>query len=165
MNRVDNSGHIVSGDDDLLMHNIRNNTEWKLRFAIHEQSIVPAKPPDTIKQFISQRIRHASKGRYYASIMIAGLVAVYLLNVGLLVSLVIPGLRTQFLILFSLKSLGEFFLVLKATDLFHKKKLLWLFPVALLIHIFYVIIFGFLGQTGKYTWKGQRYRSKHSKTG
>ena len=147
-------GRFLSGDDDLFLHTVRKNTDWKCRYAVDEASVIFSNPPQNVKAFIHQRIRHASKGRYYEKLLRNGLIAVYLFNVLLVISLLLPSLRSLFWVAFGLKSTVEFILVTKTAYLFKQRKLLWFFPGAMLLHVFYVVIFGFLGQVAKFQWKG-----------
>jgi cellulose synthase/poly-beta-1,6-N-acetylglucosamine synthase-like glycosyltransferase len=156
--QVGGFGHIgqyISGDDDLFLHQIQKKTNWKCRYAIDHDSIVPANPPIGGRSFIQQRIRHASKGRYYGWKLTLGLSALYFMNLGFLIILFFPYGWIPFLLLLGIKSLGEWILILKMALLFDQKNVLVIFPLALLLHIPYVVVFGFLGFIGKFTWKNQ----------
>lgn len=145
--------HFISGDDDLLLHLVRKNTHWNLRYAIDQESFVSAKPPMNFKEFLHQRSRHASKGRHYPKDLKIGLIATYLFNFSLLGALFFPTLWPVFLLLFGAKSLFEFLLISKAAALFNHRKLLRFFPLAIPVHMIYVILLGFWGQVGKFKWK------------
>lgn len=151
----------ISGDDDLFLHLVRQQTSWKFRYAIDRDSLVQSRAPETFKNFMNQRMRHASKGRYYPAWFTMVLAGVYLLNLNLLI--LIPGsFNNQYALVALLgclftKSLGEFILLYRMADLFGYKKKLTVFPLAVLLHPFYVVIFGMLGQFGKFHWKDEAY--------
>lgn len=155
---------LISGDDDLLLHLVRKNTHWKLRYAIDQESFVSAKPPMNFKEFLHQRSRHASKGRHYPKHLKMGLIAAYLFNLSLLGALFFPILRPVFFLLLGAKSLFEFLLISKAATLFHHGKLLRFFPLAIPLHMIYVILLGFWGQVGIFKWKDDYTHSKISST-
>ncbi len=148
--------HIISGDDDLLLHQIKKKTEWKMRYACEQQSTVSSAPPKDFMTFFHQRLRHASKGRYYDSTMKIGLAALYLLNLSLLV-LIAFQCRLFVIGILGIKSCFEFFLTFKAARLFHQQRSLLYFPLAAILHIIYVVIFGVWGQLGKFRWKETLY--------
>jgi len=149
--------HLVSGDDDLFLHQVRQHGEWEMRYAIDEESRVSALAPANFQEFKNQRIRHASKGRHYSLALKSGLSAVYLLNLMLFVlpvlSLWQPGLFRNFLIFFFLKAASEFSFIRKAAIIFKYAGYLTYFPLAAVLHLPYVTIFGLWGQLGKFKWK------------
>jgi len=148
-------GRFISGDDDLLMHKIKEDTTWKMRYAVDTQSIVETVPPVTLYEFYSQRTRHASKGFHYNNWMVCSLIGVYVFNLLLLVSLLFQQLWPLFLPFFIIKSTFEFILVWKTACLFQLQKIVKLFPIGIMVHFIYVILFGFLGQVKKINWKDE----------
>lgn len=151
--------HIISGDDDLLLHRMKKKTSWKMRYAIEKESIVFSIPPKGLKAFFHQRIRHASKGRYYNKMIKMGLILFYLFNLSFLLSLFFQ-LWISFIIILAIKSLFEFFLLYRAAKIFDQRRSLLYFPLAVLLHIPYVLLFGAWGQFGKFSWKETPYTSK-----
>ena len=155
--------NLISGDDDLFLHLVTRKTSWKARYAINNQTIVPSQIPGSLKQFANQRIRHASKGRHYSIGLKLLLLLVYLFNLLLLVLLPISLFETSlllpWLICWLAKSLSEFMLVYGFADIFKFKRALNLFPLAMLLHVPYVVIFGLWGQFGKFQWKEDTFKS------
>jgi len=152
----------VSGDDDLFLHRVKKNTKWKIRYAADKNAAVPSRPPEKLWDFIQQRLRHASKGRSYAWGLRLGLVAVYLMNLVLILALMLSEFHSLFLNGFIIKSVLEFFIVWKMAHLFGQKRWLSVFPVAMILHPFYVVVLGLWGQIGQFHWKGSSYKSKIS---
>ena len=156
--------NLISGDDDLLLHLVSQKTNWKVRYAIDGQTMVRSKVPSGFKQFANQRIRHASKGRYYSNWLKFLLAGVYLFNLILLIMLAvssfIPKIFLIWLLCWLLKSSSEFLLISQFAKLFNFKKVLTVFPLAMVLHLPYVVIFGLWGQVGKFHWKQGTFRGK-----
>jgi len=150
-------GHFVSGDDDLLLHHIAHSTDDRVRFAVDPRSMVPAVPARSFWEFFHQRTRHASKGFHYHTGLKLGLIGVYFFNLSLLTALFFPSVYPWLLLVFGLKVCLEFALLDRTARLFSQCRLLKCFPVAMLIHVPYVVIFGLWGQFGKFKWKETRY--------
>ncbi len=157
------TAHLVSGDDDLLLHQIRQKTNRVLRYAFEAEARVPTLPPMNVSQFIHQRIRHASKGRHYPEKLKWGLVAVYLYNVLLLGNFFCVFWKSEIflslLAAFVLKTSVEYILISRGATLLQYQGRLRYFPIAALLHIPYVVIFGLWGQFGKFRWKSEPYAS------
>jgi len=155
--------HLISGDDDLFLHLVRQQTDWKFRYAIDPETVVRSKAPGDFNQLANQRTRHASKGRHYQRWLQLSLVAVYLFNLLLLVLLLLSllgfGLFRLWLASWLMKSFAEFMLLYRFADIFHNKKALSVFPVAMLVHVPYVVIFGLRGQVGKFQWKDATFKT------
>jgi glycosyltransferase involved in cell wall biosynthesis len=155
--------HIASGDDMLLMHKIYERYPGRVFYLKSRAAIVHTAPVHNWKDFFRQRIRWASKaGQYKDKRILPALVVVYLFNV-LLLSLFIAGWwnpRHWWLLaaLLVCKTAVELFFLWPVAGFFGKKKLLWWFPVSQPVHIVYTIIAGWLGQFGRYEWKGRRVR-------
>ena len=158
----------ISGDDDLFLHLVSHKTNWKIRYAIDSDSIVHSKVPESFQQFANQRIRHASKGLHYSNWLKLSLAAVYLMNVSLLFLLPVSIIFQQYFYLwlfcFGIKSISEFFLLRKTAELFHYQKMLSVFPIAMFLHIPYVVIFGLWGQLGKFKWKDDSFNAEADKS-
>lgn len=156
--------HFVSGDDDLLLHLVSSRTRWKMQYAASPGAIVRSKAPSSFRQFANQRIRHASKGRHYSAWLILCLAGVYLLNLNLLLLFLLSLTFSKFLLywlgLLLVKSAPEFLLIFRVAAIFNYKKVLNVFPLAMLLHVPYVVIFGLWGQLGKFRWKDETFDSR-----
>ena len=64
-----------SGDDDLIIMLVRENTNWKINFTSDPKSFVYTLPPQNLQEAIKQRMRWASKGLHYTIPMTLSLVA------------------------------------------------------------------------------------------
>lgn len=156
---------LASGDDILLMQKIAMYYPHRLVFAKHKAAIVRTQAEGSLKKFLAQRIRWASKSGGYVQKTVdiyLGLIWLFcftlLLNIGL-------GLfwASSFLYLsifqIILKLIADIILQNTATDFFEKKE--WMLPKIFLysffMHTIYIVVVGFLGNLRqKYEWKGRK---------
>jgi len=150
-------GHYISGDDDLFLHLVKKQTDYQIRYATDTVSQVPSFPPRTIKAFFNQRTRHASKGKHYHRALKYGLIILYFYNVLFCVGLFLMNSWPAWIACYGFKSTGEFLFLSNAASLFRKERLLLIFPLAVFLHIPYVVFFGLWGQIGRFTWKSDTY--------
>jgi cellulose synthase/poly-beta-1,6-N-acetylglucosamine synthase-like glycosyltransferase len=152
---------IASGDDMLLFQKIKALYPGKIAAANSSESIVTTSTEPTLQKFIRQRIRWASKVRFYEDKKMFGvLVLVYLLNVTMLVLMFMSWMSDAhllicFLFLF-LKTLVEWRFVKAVLQFFGMPELMRWFAVSQPLHIFYTVVSGSFGQFGGYQWKGRR---------
>ncbi len=152
---------IASGDDMLLMHKIQKLYPDKIGYLKSPNAIVQTQPSETIKEFMNQRIRWASKADKYPDPKItAVLLLVYLLNAWIFFIAISSFFSLQafylFILLFIVKTTVELFFLFPVAGFFKKKKLLWWFIPAQPFHIIYTLIAGWLGKFGSYKWKGRK---------
>lgn len=163
--------NIASGDDMLLMHKIYTLHPDRVFFLKSQEVIVHTAPAKTIRGFLNQRIRWASKADKYDDKRIFWvLLLVYVFNL-LLVALpaiaVVKNIQCSILhIQFSIldfwlcliigKTIIELIFLLPVAKFFSKQSLLWLFPIAQPFHIVYTVIAGWLGKFGSYEWKQRK---------
>ena len=159
----DTDRQVTSGDDIFLMLWIKKRWHGSIRFAASRQTIVRTRPADSALGFFNQRIRWASKSRFYRDkdiIMTALLV--YLVNACLLASCIAgffrPSTFLLFISLLAVKSLTDFLFLSAVLKYYRLRKLLWLLIPLEIIYFVYVSVTGLLGQILPYTWKGRRVR-------
>ena len=139
---------IASGDDMLLMHKIQNLYPDRIGYLKSPNAIVKTQAAATVREFMNQRIRWASKADKYSDIKITTvLILVYFLNLWILALAIVS---------FFTKTFVELFFLLPVARFFKNKKLLWWFIVAEPFHIIYTLVAGWLGKFGSYTWKGRK---------
>jgi len=155
--------NIASGDDMLLMHKISSKYSDRVHYLRSKHAIVATLPMQTWKDFFHQRIRWSSKATFYDDKRIFWvLLLVYLFNLSFLV-LLVAGFWLHVLwiyagILWIAKTIIEFPFVYSVARFFDKTPLLKYFLFFQPLHIAYTIMVGFLGQFGKYEWKGRKVR-------
>ena len=154
---------IASGDDMLLMHKIALQYPGAVHYLKSTDVIVQTEPVHSIPEFFNQRIRWASKADKYDDKRIFWvLLIVYLLNVLLLLLPIISVVGCQWsvvcysLILIAIKTIFELIFLYPVATFFHKRSLLWAFPLAQPFHIVYTVIAGWLGKFGSYKWKERK---------
>ena len=153
--------NIASGDDMLLMHKIQKVHPDKIMFLKSPDVIVLTQPADTLKDFMNQRIRWASKADKYTDKKITGvLLLVYLLNAWIFILAISSFffIKAFYLFLFSvaIKTIVELIFLYPVAKFFNKRKLLWWFVPAQPLHILYTLLAGWLGMFGSYHWKGRK---------
>ena len=154
---------IASGDDMLLMHKIEQRFPRKTSYLKCKDAIVYTSPMPSLKTFLQQRTRWASKANTFEDKRITAVLAiVYLFNLLFPVLLIASFFNNQsigaFIFLWLLKTALEVSLLLPVSAFFHKKKELTYFALLQFIHIPYVLYAGLRGQTGTYEWKGRQVR-------
>ena len=153
--------HIASGDDMLLMQKIQEQFPGQIAYCRSKEAIVTTHPEPTIRAFLRQRIRWASKATHYRDKRILPvLMLVYLHNLTLLALLIsgIVGYTTGLVaggLILAFKTTVELYFLWPVAGFFGVKQLLPWFPVAQPFHILYTVISGGFGQFGKYEWKGR----------
>jgi cellulose synthase/poly-beta-1,6-N-acetylglucosamine synthase-like glycosyltransferase len=152
---------LASGDDMLLMHKVQKKYPHEIMFLKSKDVIVTTQPAETLREFINQRIRWASKAdRYTDRKITAVLLLVYLLNAWLLIlglsSFFYAKAFYIFLAAVIIKTLVELLFLYPVACFFKKQKQLWWFLPAQPFHILYTVIAGWLGKFGSYQWKGRR---------
>ena len=161
VNGFEGIDNIASGDDMLLMHKIQKKYPDKIRYLKSTNVIVQTQQSETIKEFINQRIRWASKADRYPDFKITVvLILVYCLNAWIVFIAVYcffyPKAFYLFLLLFAVKITVELFFLFPVVKFFRKQKLLWWFISSQPFHIIYILIAGWLGKFGSYTWKERK---------
>ncbi|MBD3289675.1 glycosyltransferase, partial [candidate division KSB1 bacterium] len=157
------AGHegLISGDDDLFIQKVARTTDWHIRFAAENSATVSANPVHTLRQFLNQRSRWASKGiHYHNPLFVIYLISVYLFYAILFfcipLSFFYSKLMPVVLIAFSLKIIADFLLLYKGTIMVQRRDLLKYFPLAELFQIPYILYVGIAGLLGQFTWKGKK---------
>lgn len=164
--------HIASGDDLLLMNKIANLYPNRISYLKNKEAIVSTLPAPNWTAFFQQRIRWASKANHYQDKkMLPVLFLVYVFNV-LLFSLCLFSLLSFFttltspenrlclftltLLSFGIKTIAELIFLIPVSLFYGKRNQLFVFPFLQPLHVFYMVVAGWLGKFGSYTWKGRK---------
>jgi cellulose synthase/poly-beta-1,6-N-acetylglucosamine synthase-like glycosyltransferase len=153
--------NIASGDDILLMHKIMKKYPRDVYYLKSTEAIVTTLPAKTWKEFFNQRIRWASKTKYYEDKnLFRVLLLVYLFNLSFLLLAIAGFWNTCYWFCLAAawitKTVIEFPFVYTVASFFGKKKLLRYFFFLQPLHIAYTLVAGWLGAFGKYEWKGRK---------
>ena len=148
--------HIASGDDMFLMHKMKQTLHKPVGYLFHPDAIVLTAAMDTWKGFIMQRIRWASKARYYDDRSITMvLTLVYFFNLSF-ICLALLGSWSTLLIALAFKTFFELFFLDPVAKFFKMQPELKYFVFYQPIHIVYNIAAGLFGQLKTYSWKGRK---------
>ena len=152
--------HIHTGDDDLFLQRVRDETNWHIRYATDKESRVDNAPPENFRQFYNQRLRYASKGFLYPPVFKILLIGFYLFNFLFLLNsvfaLIFPLLIPVCMLALLLKFISDYMFIFRAASVLHDRRHLSLIFIALIIHIPYVVYFGLAAQLQNFIWAGRR---------
>jgi cellulose synthase/poly-beta-1,6-N-acetylglucosamine synthase-like glycosyltransferase len=153
---------IPTGDDTLLLFKINKEFPGQVGYLKNEESIVytPAQP--SLKGFLQQRIRWASKGfisknRLNSFIGTIVFVTNFLLFMYLVGSFIYFSINWVFINCLILKFAVDFLLLYCATDFFNKKRLLLYFLISEFVTMVYVSWIGLTASFTGYSWKEREY--------
>ncbi|MFZ4796816.1 MAG: glycosyltransferase [Bacteroidia bacterium] len=152
VNGYTDNEHIMTGDDEFLMHKIFKKYPNQVKFLFDKNAIVETGANGTLGQLTEQRKRWVSKSTKYENRYITLiLVMAYFYNISIFVNLFIDWHLALNQLLFKMLIEGLFlFTMLKLYD---KKILIILLPIAEIFHILYVIIIGIWANFATYKWK------------
>lgn len=150
-----------SGDDEFLLQRIgKNYGADSIRFIYARKALVTTDPIPSVRGFLEQRVRWASKGRHYHWLIRGAQTLVWVLNFGIAFGFVLSfffDIWTYPLIFWLQKYLIELIFL---CFVWPKMGYLKLMPFHLLyqpIHVVYVVVVGLWAKLGGYSWKGRKF--------
>ncbi len=154
-NGFNDIGHIIGGDDVLLMRQIAQKSAWKIRFNADADAFVPsASHPDNL---INRQVRYQSKTIHYGIPTLILALAVYIFHVILATLPILFWIDAE---LFSvvgsclaIKVIADAVFLLLGGIRFKSLKLLLWFPVLEILIIPYIVIICALGTFSPFKWK------------
>jgi hypothetical protein len=162
VNGYEGNEHLASGDDMLLMEKIAAHYPNNIGFLKHLEVQTKTMPPPTIRAFVAQRIRWASKSTSYARWQVQFiLLMLWLLCLSMVFDAVIACWNPIFGYIFTIKLLdkgfADFYFLKTMTAYFKRKTLMRVFIPSFFCHIWYIIFIGFWANIQKkYRWKGRK---------
>lgn len=157
-----NNEDIASGDDIFLMQKIFLRDPKAIGFVKNKQAIARTAPPETLREFVHQRIRWTSKSAQMIDPKVKlVLIFNYLFYLSAFLNLfVLPWISGIFfflgVLMLVLKLFIDTFFFGNMLAFFGRKDLMrWLLPIEIM-HLSYVSLLGVLAIFGTYTWKGRR---------
>lgn len=142
---------LSSSADEFLMIDIHNKTDYKIRFCWDNDAVTYTKAVNSLKGFFHQRQRWANKDwKLFGCKTFLQLILVYLFYVGLTLQLIL-GIFGSELFLYSLlislilKSVAEFQIIKHGIGFLFDRNILWILPLAEVLHIPYILISGISG--------------------
>jgi cellulose synthase/poly-beta-1,6-N-acetylglucosamine synthase-like glycosyltransferase len=154
--------NLSSGDDELLMQKIANDSDFKVKFCINKKAIVKTASNKTIGEFYQQRKRWASKGLFYIDrSLVLKLILIYFFYVNLIAQFIFsflfhPIFFLSFIVSILLKLFFEFRVLLKGKKLIFMNLKLNYFLLTEIIQIPYIVFAGMVGAFGNYLWKERK---------
>jgi cellulose synthase/poly-beta-1,6-N-acetylglucosamine synthase-like glycosyltransferase len=151
---------LASGDDELFLHKVASKYPDSIGFCKSTDAIVFTHAKPNLKEFIRQRKRWASKSTRYKNKSVVALgVSVWLFNLFIFINFLLGFRDADYwkLAVISLvcKFLVEILFLIKVTSFINRAKLLRYLPLLTILHVFYMIYIGLVGNSGKYVWKGR----------
>jgi cellulose synthase/poly-beta-1,6-N-acetylglucosamine synthase-like glycosyltransferase len=151
---------LASGDDELLLQKVAVLFPGRVGFLKSRDAVVFTHAKHTLKEFLQQRRRWASKSVKYKDKTVVFLtVSIWLFNVSLFVNAFLGIFNIAFfelfILQFLLKYLIELVFLFPITYFFGRTKLIALLIIIIPVHILYFIYVGLMGNTNTYIWKGR----------
>ena len=156
------SEKIVSGDDTFFMHKLKNESAGKIMLLKSRESAVTTRRAGSLREFLDQRSRWASKSIYYRdrNTVLTALI-VYFLNAAILLSLLMVfagnGFFWLFPTVFMLKAVTDYLFLRDIMSFFGKKTPAIYFIAGELIYPFYIVFTPLRALITGYRWKGRDY--------
>lgn len=153
---------LSSGDDELLMQKIHRDTTYKIKFALDKKCIVLTQVNPDLSSFYHQRKRWASKGLFYGDkLLIIKLILIFLFYLSLILQplwgiIISIKFLCTFFISFLLKIITEYLVLRRGTEMLFEKKILRPFLITEILQVPYIIVSGFMGTFGNFTWKNRK---------
>jgi cellulose synthase/poly-beta-1,6-N-acetylglucosamine synthase-like glycosyltransferase len=164
--RFEEVGKWISGDDDLLLKLVGSKTKWKIVPATSADTYVTTAGSRSFSEFLSRRIRWASKGTAYGgkiSTFLKATVGLYLLFLILLpLAIAFPNHLLFYWYGLGAKLLCDFLFLVKAGKIFRRSDLLKYYPIAALLHFPYLLFVVIWAHFGEFTWKGRKFRKQET---
>ena len=156
--------HLASGDDELFLHKVAGKYPDRIGFCKSRDAIVYTDAKQTLRGFINQRRRWASKSTHYKNKGIVALgLAIWTFNLLLLLTglaALFPGVSGFLIgglfIALTLKLAAEAFFLFPICRFANRLDLLAYLPLLTVLHVVYMVYIGIAGNLGKYQWKGRR---------
>ncbi|MCR6719282.1 MAG: glycosyltransferase [Chitinophagaceae bacterium] len=152
--------HTASGDDLFLLQKINQHLPQSVAYLCSKDAIVSTAAVNTWREFFQQRIRWASKAKYYKEGKIwMVMLSVYLLNLSFPLLLFAGIFNYNYLlaalVLWISKTIIEWPFVNRVFRFFGLPFSFIGFFLFQPLHMLYTVISGFLGFVRRYEWKGR----------
>lgn len=157
--------HLATGDDILLMQKIAEAYPRRIAFLKSRKAVALTKAKATIHEFISQRVRWASKSTDYKEWMVTFILGwvflfcIFIVATPFLSPLYGTSVLALFVVLLGVKTLADFFYLRMMAKFFRRTELMKSYLPSQILHILYIVTVGIMGNlVRQYHWKGRRVR-------
>ena len=147
--------HSISGDDDLFLQIVRRTTKWKIRYVGTPESHVPTSPPSSLREFVNQRTRHFSAGKFFTWPMKLFFTAYHSTNLLLYAGLVAGIIGSSPLLVWAFigKAVSDLAVVLSGQSIDRQPGCVLASPFLEFLYLCYNVFIGPLGMRGSFRWK------------
>ena len=176
-----NNNHIASGDDHFLLEKFARAYPGKVQYLNSPQAIVTTTAQQSWKDFISQRVRWASKATAYTywfskavgfMVFITNCICATLLVyvplqwlLGMYFDIAFANLPSRqagalpilFLFALLIKWSVDFLLIARTARFFNRKQYVLWYPVVMILYPFLNVYIALLSLLSTYEWKGRRF--------
>lgn len=156
--------HLTSGDDEFLMRKI-GQAGYKVKLCHDPETVVFTKPALSLKEFIRQRQRWASKGLHYESrSLILKLVLIFLFYFLILLLPLISILSGNMILLITaagmylIKIAAESVVLNAGRRIYPLNSGAGLILLTEILHVPYIVFSSVSGAIGNYRWKDRKFR-------
>jgi len=147
--------HSISGDDDLFLQLVKNKTDWQIKYLTDPKSIVRAQGPANILEFVRQKKRHLSAGRYFSRCQQLVYASFHISNIALWTLPVVAWIvNFKLFVFWAIKMVLDLLSLFTFAKKLRLKHILFAFPLWELFFVSYHIIIAPLSFLGKVRWKG-----------
>jgi len=126
---------------------------------MNKKAVVKTEPKSSVKEFMNQRKRWASKGLFYKNKALVLKLILFFLFYLSLISQPLLGIFYNnifiysYLFSFLTKIISEFLVLKKGIEILFNKNILNVFLLAEILHVPYIVWSAFSGMFGNYKWK------------
>lgn len=140
---------IPSGDDIFFLHSLKNEKGSAISWIESMDSLVTASAAENTCSFLDQRNRWISKAKAYSDSFTTTLAIVTFVTILtqaflLIAGMILPGYLLAFIVVFLIKSVPDFLILLNTTGRYGRRSLMKWFLPSQLIYPFYVLSVVFL---------------------
>ncbi len=144
--------HSISGDDDLFLQLVQQETDWNIRYMVSPESYVLTIPPLSFSQFVNQRIRHVSASKFYPKRIQIIYSLIHLFHLSILIGFFISPLVSLIVLMVKFNIDGAF--IAKGKKIFNEEFSIAEFVFNETLLVFYSFLIAPLGVVKNFDWKG-----------
>lgn len=165
VNGFEGNNNISSGDDIFLLQKMNSKFPSQIHYLKSMKGIVYTKPETTLKKLLFQRVRWASKSKYYKSSFskLVGIL-VFLTNFSLAI-LLLSSLLNLYpwsitLSFLALKFMIDFILIFKTLIFANQLKNIFIYPITSIVYPFFIVFVFFYSFYNKsFEWKSRTFKA------
>lgn len=149
---------LASGDDELLLQKVAVKYQSKIGFLKLSEAVVYTHAKASLKEFLQQRRRWASKStKYKDKKVVAFVLSIWFFNLSMVLNVLLGFYDAYFLKLFLIQALlkvtFEIAFLIPITRFIKRPLLVFLMPLISPIHTLYMVYIGVMSNSKKYIWK------------